>query len=168
MGEVLASEGFEVAFAKHGREALELLEIGPLPDLILLDWIMPEMGGEELLGALDGSQLWQSIPVIVLTALSRLSTPGRRVVRKPIDLEELVWTVAEMCPPGFPNDEEAPTDRTTAPPLARDPEQTAREICVRCGKRAATRCQGCGEAYCENCFDGIASPGARCEKCRAK
>jgi len=170
IGEVLTSEGFTVSYAGHGREALELIEIGPMPDLILLDWIMPEMGGAELLAILDRSPATRAIPLIVLTALPRVASPGRRVVRKPVYLEELVWTVVEMCPPLWA-DGEAPTDEVAVPPSmfpSRLPEETAREHCRRCGARAASRCHGCGEAYCEGCFDGIGEPGARCARCRMR
>ena len=53
--------------ARHGREALEVLE-HTRPDLILLDLMMPVMDGFAVLDALRASEITRSIPVIVLTA----------------------------------------------------------------------------------------------------
>jgi CheY-like chemotaxis protein len=174
IGEVLSSEGFQMAFASNGREALDVIEIGPEPDLILLDWLMPVMDGEQLLAKLDANPATAEIPLIVFTALaSRAKARNRRVMRKPIDLEELVWTVVEMCPPlpvrEFAGDEPSTDRLSSIPPLRlEDAERTAREDCAACGKRAAARCGGCGEAYCQDCFRGVSEPAARCDQCRAR
>jgi signal transduction histidine kinase/CheY-like chemotaxis protein len=63
----LAKEGWTVAEASNGREALSLLERGP-PVLVLLDLMMPEMDGFELLERMRGDGGWRDIPVILLTA----------------------------------------------------------------------------------------------------
>lgn len=59
--------GRQVLKARNGREALEVLS-NTCPDLILLDLMMPEMDGFEVLDALRGSESTRCIPVIVLTA----------------------------------------------------------------------------------------------------
>lgn len=46
--DILTSEGFDVAAAGHGEEALDMLRRSPF-DLVLLDMIMPGMGGLEAL-----------------------------------------------------------------------------------------------------------------------
>src|SRR5262249_34120492 len=119
LGEALASEGFGVAFAANGQEALDVIDLGPLPDLVLLDWRMPGMGGEELLARLDKWAATAAIPVIVLTALTRVPSRGRPIVRKPIDLGELIFTVAEMCPPVWGSGDEPSTDRISSMPPVR-------------------------------------------------
>jgi CheY-like chemotaxis protein len=97
IGEVLAAEGFTMAFASNGREALDALENGPLPDLILLDWRMPVMDGEEFLARFDTQAERVAIPLIIFTALRLHGPTGhRRTIRKPIDLEELVSTVSAV------------------------------------------------------------------------
>jgi CheY-like chemotaxis protein len=57
-----------VAEAENGRVALKYLE-GELPDVIVLDLMMPEMDGFQVITALQGSPRWRAIPVIVITAL---------------------------------------------------------------------------------------------------
>jgi adenylate cyclase len=53
--------------AENGRVALERLK-NQLPDIILLDLMMPEMDGFQLVAALQANPAWRQIPVIVITA----------------------------------------------------------------------------------------------------
>jgi signal transduction histidine kinase/DNA-binding response OmpR family regulator len=66
-GRMLEKDGFTVAEAKNGRQALDMLT-AQAPSLILLDLMMPEMDGFELLAELRDRVEWKSIPVIVVTA----------------------------------------------------------------------------------------------------
>lgn len=67
----IAKTGFDVDLyvTSHGKEALRFLlsEDKPLPDLILLDWMMPLMNGHEFLQERTKYPEIQNIPVIVLT-----------------------------------------------------------------------------------------------------
>ena len=63
----LAKEGWTVAEASNGREAISLLERGR-PGLVLLDLMMPEMDGFELLEHMRSDEGWRDIPVIIVTA----------------------------------------------------------------------------------------------------
>lgn len=63
-------EGFEVILAENGRQAMEKLEAGEKPDVILLDMIMPYMDGMEVLKRLKANDVWKEIPVIMLTNIS--------------------------------------------------------------------------------------------------
>jgi len=58
----------EVFEAANGREALDWLGANPLPSLILLDLMMPEMDGFMVLEQLAAHVLWRDIPVVVITA----------------------------------------------------------------------------------------------------
>jgi signal transduction histidine kinase/CheY-like chemotaxis protein len=64
---LIEQTGRQVLNARNGREALELIE-GQLPDLILLDLIMPEMDGFAVLDELQAKESTRNIPVIILTA----------------------------------------------------------------------------------------------------
>jgi CheY-like chemotaxis protein len=64
---VLRQAGYEVECASSGEEALRLLE-SARPDLVLLDLMMPGMGGLEFLRRLRADTRWAAVPVIVLSA----------------------------------------------------------------------------------------------------
>ena len=62
----LLEMGHEVQIAQNGEEGLALIEKSK-PDLVLLDILMPVMGGIELLEELKKKVEWKSIPIILLT-----------------------------------------------------------------------------------------------------
>jgi CheY-like chemotaxis protein len=74
----LESAGWAVTEAENGRIALERVKEA-VPDLILLDLIMPEMDGFEVLEALKANPAWHDIPVVVITA-RELSAQERAVL----------------------------------------------------------------------------------------
>ena len=64
---ILEGKGYSVLSASSGQELLNILK-SQQPDLIILDIMMPEMDGLEVLGRLNGVTETASIPVILLTA----------------------------------------------------------------------------------------------------
>ena len=64
----LEKAGYEVTKASSGKAALELLE-GMTPDLILLDYAMPEMDGKAVLKELRQSDKNKNIPVLYRTGM---------------------------------------------------------------------------------------------------
>jgi DNA-binding response OmpR family regulator len=66
----LTQEGYGVVLAENGLEAMKRLAEA-VPDLILLDIVMPYMDGMEVLGKLRTDEKWKNIPVILLTNLSQ-------------------------------------------------------------------------------------------------
>ena len=99
----MEGEGWEVVEAEHGREALELTSGPPLPDLVLLDLMMPEMNGFEFLEAVRKWEAWRAVPVVVITAKEltdddrrRLNGGVERIVAKGgLGLEALASTVRD-------------------------------------------------------------------------
>ncbi len=63
----LKQHGFKTQTALNGKQALEILK-EKMPDLIILDVLMPQMDGFELLQELKSNQKYSGIPVIMLTA----------------------------------------------------------------------------------------------------
>ncbi len=78
LGFTLGCEGYHVIEAGDGREGLERLE-EELPDLILLDVMMPKMGGLEFLAAMQQSHEYRRIPVIILSAFPFVAEAGLRL-----------------------------------------------------------------------------------------
>jgi adenylate cyclase len=73
----LGREGYEnVAVASNGREALDLIASRPF-DLILLDIMMPEMNGYQVLERLKADDLLRHVPVIMISAISELDSVVR-------------------------------------------------------------------------------------------
>lgn len=69
LGELLRQANYQVKVANSGRAALRLAAQTARPDLILLDVMMPEMDGYQVLLALRDNPLTRHIPVVFLTAL---------------------------------------------------------------------------------------------------
>jgi len=65
---ILEAFGFSVEAAESGAEALEMLEGDDLPNAVLLDVMMPEMSGLEVLEQLKGNPKTRKLPVILVTA----------------------------------------------------------------------------------------------------
>ena len=66
----LSKAGFLVSTAADGEEALQVAK-DKLPDIILLDMMLPKISGPEVLKALKRNPATMDIPVIVLTSLSQ-------------------------------------------------------------------------------------------------
>lgn len=62
--------GFNVVKANNGKEAIEKLEEGLKPNLMLLDLRMPELDGFGVLEIMHKNEEWSKIPVVVLTNFS--------------------------------------------------------------------------------------------------
>jgi DNA-binding response OmpR family regulator len=100
LSSVLEDEGLTVRLARNGREALAEIRRDP-PALVILDLMMPEINGIEVLEALSsGSETDRSLPVIVLSArsshkdiLEALDRGACDFVPKPFDLDDLLLRV---------------------------------------------------------------------------
>lgn len=73
MKKYLATDGHEFTIATSGVEALELLEAGPHPDIILCDVVMEEMDGFELIEKIKTADNTKDIPVLFVTSLDKAS-----------------------------------------------------------------------------------------------
>ena len=98
----LSGLGYEVREAKDGQEALDLLEGGEVPDLLITDSLMPRMNGLELVRSIRNSPDGDlsTLPVIMLTSrqserdvIEGLETGLDDYVTKPFSPDELVARV---------------------------------------------------------------------------
>lgn len=93
VSEVLAEEGYEVAAARDGAEALAKARAFH-PSLVLLDLMMPVMSGWEFRAAQKCDPELSEIPVVVLSAISREEgVDAQGFLAKPFDLEALLSAV---------------------------------------------------------------------------
>lgn len=72
----LERQGHTVAAAENGRQALEMIAMHGF-DLVLLDVMMPEMSGYEVLQCLKSDRAWRDIPVIMISALDEMDSVVR-------------------------------------------------------------------------------------------
>lgn len=93
---------FEVVTASSGREAI-LEATASVPDVILLDYMMPDMDGPATLAALKSSAQTRDIPVVFLTAKSDPETEralraagARGIILKPFSPDTLAATVSAL------------------------------------------------------------------------
>lgn len=68
LGGLLSGQGYNLLYAKNGLETLEIAK-QEIPDLILLDVVMPEMDGFEVCRRLRADNLLSDIPIVMVTAL---------------------------------------------------------------------------------------------------
>jgi DNA-binding response OmpR family regulator len=72
----LERQGHTVMVAENGRQALEMVQTHPF-DLVLLDVMMPEMNGYQVLRCLKDDDSWRDIPVIMISALDEMDSVVR-------------------------------------------------------------------------------------------
>ena len=95
----LEDEGFRVATAADGREALACLpEVRP--DLVLSDVMMPLLDGRQLCKAMAEHPDYQRIPIVLMSAGGEWVVKDRctytAFVPKPFELDELIGTIRQI------------------------------------------------------------------------
>ncbi len=101
--EILGDEGYQVATAANGLEAVEYLADVPEPPcLILLDLMMPIMDGWEFSDRQHQDARLASIPVVVVSADANVEQKAGSVgaagfLRKPVQLAELLRLMEQYC-----------------------------------------------------------------------
>ncbi|MEW6270757.1 MAG: response regulator [Thermodesulfobacteriota bacterium] len=97
LGTLLESEGYRVAYAVDGRDALDQLERGLRPCLIVLDVAMPRMNGIEFRRAQSADPRFSDIPVILYSAVHEITwlypSLDLPIVRKPVDVDHILEMV---------------------------------------------------------------------------
>ena len=94
--DALSDEGYSVAVASNGREALRVLRDLPRPCAVILDIIMPVMSGTECYEAMLASPALANIPVLVSTSDPSRAPSRVPVMRKPVNLDRLLTAVAAL------------------------------------------------------------------------
>jgi two-component system OmpR family response regulator len=100
LGEIMSKAGFDMRFARNRAELQVELTRDPLPDVMLLDLILPDAEGFEILERVRGSSSLGSLPVILMTGKSQahhvargLSLGADGYVTKPFKVSAMVGAV---------------------------------------------------------------------------
>ena len=106
LSRVFTKEGWEVGVANSGLTALEAVRREP-PDLVVLDWMLPEMSGIEVLKELRARAETRLVPVIMLTARREeidrvlgLELGADDYVTKPFSARELILRIRGLLKRG--------------------------------------------------------------------
>lgn len=96
--QILDAEGYRVAGASNGKEALQFLRTNNRPKLILLDLMMPVMDGWQFRAEQQRDPALSEIPVVVISADASVQQKAASIdaagyLKKPIDLEVLLDTI---------------------------------------------------------------------------
>jgi DNA-binding response OmpR family regulator len=101
VSQILEACGYEVVLAENGLKALERLEEG-MPDLVILDIMMPGMSGWDVAARIKGQNRWSSVPIVFLTAKGDDMSVGlgglasEAYIVKPFDIQKLIASVDQV------------------------------------------------------------------------
>lgn len=95
--EILTELGFQTRDACNGLQALDRLQDGPMPGLILVDWNMPEMDGLEFIRSVRKEPRYSGVAILMVTTetetdqmLRALSAGADEYLMKPFQKEGLI------------------------------------------------------------------------------
>jgi CheY-like chemotaxis protein len=97
---ILIDEGYRVRTACNGKQGLESL-VTERPDVVLLDFMMPILGGAEMLAAMKAEPAYRHIPVIMTSSLAedvlvKKCTGYAAYLRKPFRATAVLSTIARV------------------------------------------------------------------------
>ncbi len=96
--DLLEDEGYAVEIAADGKAGLELLRRLPAPPcLLVLDLLMPVLGGDEVYRAVRADPRLAPIQIVIATSDPARAPPGAAVLPKPLTVDQLLQTVRGAC-----------------------------------------------------------------------
>lgn len=102
MAQVLECEGYAVARAAHGAEAVRKMQDGQVPDVLLLDIVMPIMDGLAVCAWIDqylAPHVRPQILVLSATYPGSARIPGvARILTKPFGIDAMLNAISACCP----------------------------------------------------------------------
>lgn len=101
---LLKLKGYQVRSAAGGKEGLQAMRSNPPPAMVILDYMMPGMNGDEFRAAQLGDPALAGVPVVLLTGAGDVaSTSFPQRIAKPIDLQVLFETVGRYLGSNTPS-----------------------------------------------------------------
>ena len=104
---LLARIGVEAIMAENATEAAQELRSGSLPDLVILDMMLPDVSGVEFLRQMRAKSTYDQLPVLILSALidperirAALDAGADRYLTKPYIANNLLTVVQDMLRTG--------------------------------------------------------------------
>jgi CheY-like chemotaxis protein len=102
MAALLEGEGYQVAQARNGQEALDRLKTIPVPCIILLDLMMPVMNGWDFRARQLADPALKGIPTVIVSGAAQAHQEARSLgatafLQKPFDLEPLLDVIEQYC-----------------------------------------------------------------------
>jgi CheY-like chemotaxis protein len=96
---LLTERGYRIITADNGQQALDLLEAGTRPQLILVDLMLPYVSGWELITYLQRDPQLRFTPTIVITGIPKdqVQVVADAVFSKPLDFSELTAKVDQLA-----------------------------------------------------------------------
>jgi CheY-like chemotaxis protein len=91
----LEAAGYGVVEAAHGGAALEQVRRSP-PQLVLTDWMMPRMGGGELIERLRADEGTRAIPIVIISATRGEQGKADAFLGKPFNPSDLIVLVDRL------------------------------------------------------------------------
>jgi len=94
--EFILKDNFEITTARSGKEALGYLSKGLVPNLILLDVIMPEMDGWEVFNLIKGISLLREVPIAFFSSLDAEADKNNAAMMGAVDFITKPFTDVEL------------------------------------------------------------------------
>lgn len=99
---ILNDKGYQIETALNAKEAYQIID-RQIPDLILLDLLMPKINGYDFLQHIKEDPKTSQIPVIIVSAVTEAENIKKTIdmgavdfIKKPIDIQELIEKVSKI------------------------------------------------------------------------
>jgi CheY-like chemotaxis protein len=101
LGDILRAEGYTIVCARSGAEAMACIQVTQ-PDIVMLDYVMPQMDGAITAGALRAGPDTRGVAIVMTSGLPEEMVRPRcsdydAFLRKPLDIEGALRTLAMLA-----------------------------------------------------------------------
>ncbi|MDT3700457.1 MAG: response regulator [Thermincola sp.] len=101
---LLEQEGFQVKYAAEGYQAVKLIHVGPAPDLVIINMLLPYIDGLQLISQIRRKSGWHDIPIIGLTVsyneqetIEILASGASACMKKPLNHKDLLHKISRLA-----------------------------------------------------------------------